>query len=62
MIKHIRRWNIWRKRSMNSTPYKLFVLFGIIKSPTFSLTMLPEEAEEFKRAFMNIMRDIRIEK
>lgn len=35
MIKRIRVWNIWRKRSLNGKFYKLLVLFGFANSPTF---------------------------
>lgn len=35
MIKHIRKWNIWRKYCLNSWPSKLRVLFGIDRPPTF---------------------------
>lgn len=34
VVDHFRRWNIWRKRSLNKPLYKLLVLFGVIKSPT----------------------------
>lgn len=34
IILHIRVWNIWRKRSLNSKLYKFLVLIGWIKSPT----------------------------
>ena len=43
LINHIRRWNIWRKGSLNSKIQKLFVLFGLIKSPTMCYILLPEE-------------------
>lgn len=35
LIKHIKRWNLWRKHSMDSVIHKLLVLFKIIDSPTF---------------------------
>lgn len=34
LINHIRRWNMWRKYSLNSRYHKFLVLFGIIQSPT----------------------------
>lgn len=43
LIKHFRRWNIWRKRSLNSALYKILVLFGMTKSPTMATVFLPEE-------------------
>ena len=36
-IKHIKEWNIWRKRSLNGKMYKALVLFGICHSPTFEM-------------------------
>ena len=47
IIKHIRRWNLWRKYCLNSPAYKLFVLLGMEKSETLALTLLPEEQDEF---------------
>ena len=43
MIKHIRRWNIWRKDNLNSRFYKFLVLIGVVMSPTMCFTLLPEE-------------------
>lgn len=43
VVKHIRRWSIWRKRNRNSRFYKFCVLIGLTKSPTMILTYLPEE-------------------
>lgn len=43
LVKHVRRWNIWRKRNYNGAIHKLLVLFGIRHSPTFEWTLLPEE-------------------
>lgn len=34
MIHHIKVWNRWRKRSLNSKMYKFLVLIGLAKSPT----------------------------
>ena len=50
IIKHFRRWNIWRKKSLNGCIHKLFVLFRIIRSPTFEQIMLPEELDEIRSA------------
>ena len=47
LVKHIRRWNIWRKNNLNCKLYKFLVLIGFIKSATFSYTLLPEEFIEF---------------
>ena len=47
MKNRIRRWNKWRKRSINSKIYKLCVLLGIIHSPTFELCF-PREWGEWR--------------
>jgi hypothetical protein len=44
MITRIKVWNQWRKRSMNKRFYKLMVLFGLVKSPTFRMELVFEEA------------------
>lgn len=43
IVDHIRRWNVWRKSNLNSHLYQILVLFGIVKSPTFMLALLPED-------------------
>lgn len=45
VIKHIRRWNYWRKNNSNGRFYKILVLFGMVKSPTMVTVLLPEEKE-----------------
>ena len=54
-IKHIKRWNEWRKHNGNSPLYKLLVLLGIVKSPTLPFVLTKEEgkamAEAFKKGF-----------
>lgn len=45
VIKHIRRWNYWRKNNSNGRLHKLLVLLGVIKSPTMVTVLLPEEKE-----------------
>ena len=45
MIKHIRRWNIWRKGCLNGPVHKVLVLFGLRKSPTFELMKVCSELE-----------------
>lgn len=47
IIKHIRRWNLWKKYCRNPPTYKLLVLLGLDKSATLALTLLPEEQDEF---------------
>ena len=54
IIKHIRRWNLWRKYCLNPPTYKLFVLLGLKKSATLALTLLPEEQDEFAHNILMI--------
>ena len=35
MIKHIKRWNKWRKYNDNSPFHKILVLLGLVKSPSY---------------------------
>lgn len=51
LIKHIRRWNIWRCYNTNNRWHKLLVLLGLRNSPTLIHTLLPEECEEIAKAF-----------
>lgn len=46
--KHLNRWRKWNKKCTNSWIYKLFVLCGIIKSPTMACVLTKEEEEEQK--------------
>lgn len=48
LIKHIRKWNHWKKHNANSWLYKLGVLFGFRKSPTMDLYFILDD-EEFRR-------------
>lgn len=57
LLKHIRRWNKWRKDCLNSPIYKFFVLIGFIKSPTMPLVLLDEERDEIQNAFMKGVQD-----
>lgn len=43
VIKHIRIWDRWRKHCLNGKFYKILVLFGILRSPTFRVCALEEE-------------------
>ena len=49
MIKHIKRWNKWRKFNANSWFHKLLVLLGLRNSPTFKFVLTDEEEVEFNR-------------
>ena len=51
MFEHFERWNIWRKHNANSWLHKLLVLVGVIKSPTFALTLTKKQTEEIHEAF-----------
>ena len=57
IIKHIRRWNIWRKRNMNGPVYKLLVLFGLVKSSTMARVLLPEEIDWVLKGFEDGLKD-----
>lgn len=51
ILKHIRRWNIWKKRCANSWIHKILVLFGLRESITFKMTLLPEEKSLIVKGF-----------
>ena len=55
LIKHFRRWNIWRKRNCNGRLHKILVLFGVTKSPTMATVLLPEEVDDI---FDSIIKDL----
>jgi len=48
IIRHIKRWNKWRKNCLNSKFHKFLVLVGIIKSPTMPLILLDDEIKAFQ--------------
>lgn len=37
MIRHFKRWNVWRKQCLNNPIYKILVLFKLRYSPSFAL-------------------------
>lgn len=43
MIKHIKKWNKWRKNTDSSIFYQICVLFGLSISPSFIQTLTDEE-------------------
>lgn len=55
IIRHIKRWNKWRKRCRNGKFHKFLVLIGVIHSPTFLRILTDEEEkayyEEIKKIF-----------
>lgn len=57
LIKHIKKWNKWRKHSLNSPISKLLVLFNIIKSPTFEHFWTEQDARAFREGFLQGMRE-----
>lgn len=57
LIKHIKRWNVWRKYNKNGIAHKILVLFGVIKSPTFFYTWTPEEVKAFYDGFMEGLKN-----
>lgn len=57
LIKHIKRWNVWRKHNKNSIAHKILVLFGIIKSPTLNLTWTKAEYKALHDGFMEGLKD-----
>lgn len=57
LIRRIRRWNLWRKEDFNGFTYELLVLFGVIHTPTFRFTLLPDEKPGI-RARYNYSLDI----
>lgn len=57
-VLHIRRWTIWRKMCINGPFYKFLVLIGLVKSPSFALTLLPEELKTIEEAFAELERSV----
>lgn len=54
-VNHIRRWNKWRKHNTNGMFHHILVLLGIIHSPTFEFTFIPEDFEkEYKEKKMKV--------
>ena len=49
--RHFRRWNAWRKSSVNCKFHQILVLLKLVKSPTFEMFLLPEEIPTYKTIF-----------
>lgn len=49
--KHFKKWNGWRKHSLNSKFHKLLVLFGIVKSPTFEYILQQKKSKKVLTKF-----------
>lgn len=63
LVKHIRRWNIWRKNNLNCKLHKFLVLIGFVKSPTFSYILLPEEIEDiWNKDFIELIKNNKLNK
>jgi hypothetical protein len=56
IIKHLKRWNKWRKLNGNSKMYKFLVLIGFIISPSFELTWTDEECEAYYKGLCEGLR------
>lgn len=57
LIKHIKRWNEWRKGCLNNPVHKLLVLFKVIESPTFNHFWSEDDAKEFREGFLQGLRE-----
>lgn len=55
-VLHVRRWNVWRKMSINGPFYKFLVLVGFVKSPSFVLALLPEDRKSIEEALAEFER------
>lgn len=50
ILHRIRKWQEWKRRSLNSGFYKALVLLGFLHSPTFDLFIPAEEWEKLRFA------------
>jgi len=57
MLRHILRWNQWRKGCLNGPFHKLLVLLGLRISPTLECTLLPDEWNAISDAFRKGLQD-----
>lgn len=55
-VLHVRRWNVWRKMSINGPFYKFLVLVGFVKSPSFPLALLPGDRKSIEEALAEFER------
>jgi 2-iminoacetate synthase ThiH len=56
LIRHVKRWNKWRKYCGNGWLHKISVLFSGC-SPTFQLVLTDEEEEEIHMAVMRAIEE-----
>ena len=49
--RHIERWNLWRRLDRNCRFHHFLVLLGLVNSPTFDNTLLPDERPNPKNYF-----------
>ena len=47
LIRHFKRWNIWRKHNGNGNLHHFLVLIGLVNSPTMNLVFTQEEWDEY---------------
>lgn len=57
IIKHIKRWNKWRKRCVNNKFHKLLVLLGVVQSPTFAFILTDEEEEILSESIKKVFKE-----
>ena len=48
IIKHFKRWNIWRKKTLSNRIHIFLVLIGIRKDIYCDITCLPGELDQWK--------------
>lgn len=53
IVKHIKHWNKWRKRNLNSKLHKFLVLIGIVHSPTYEATY---DCDRYSKMWENIFK------
>lgn len=57
-MRHIKRWNKWRKNNSNSKLHKFLVLIGLVKSPTMEWTFLEDEMKKINNGLLESVRDL----
>ena len=57
-MRHIKRWNKWRKNNSNSKLHKFLVLIGLVKSPTMEWTFLEDEMKKINNGLLESVHDL----
>lgn len=57
MIKHIQKWNEWRKNNLNSPFHKILVLLKLHNSPTFEAFLTQKQMSKIIEAFEKGLKD-----